>query len=103
MNSEDAVQQLSLELEKVSSQDERTIKNIQNLINDLLVNDFNQLVNILYRMDVNENKLKKLLHANPGTDASVLIADLLIERQLEKIKTKRSFKNNNRIDENEKW
>jgi hypothetical protein len=58
---------------------------------------------VLYRIDVSEPKLKKLLHANPKTDASVIIADLLIERQAEKIKTRESFKGKRDIPDDEKW
>jgi hypothetical protein len=72
-------------------------------INDLLLNDFQKLIHILYRLDVNENKLRKLLQLNPQTDAAVIIADLLIERQQQKIKTKESFRRNNDIPDEEKW
>ena len=61
-------------------------------INYLLLNDFNKLVNILYRVDINEEKLKKLLSEQPQADAAELITDLLIRRQEEKIATRRSFK-----------
>ena len=76
---------------------------IQKIVNDLITTDFDQLVQLLYRVDVNENKLKKLLHDNPQIDAAVLITDLLIERQLEKIKTKESLKNQEDIPDEEKW
>jgi hypothetical protein len=72
-------------------------------INDLLLNDFQKLIHILYRLDVNENKLRKLLQLNPQTDAAVIIADLLIERQQQKIKTKESFRRNDDIPDEEKW
>lgn len=72
-------------------------------INDLLLNDFNGLVQILYRVDVSEQKLKNLLKDNPQTDAAVIIADLLIERQDQKIKTKQSFRSNDNIASEEKW
>lgn len=72
-------------------------------INDLLLNDFNRLVQILYRVDVSEQKLKNLLKDNPQTDAAVIIADLLIERQDQKIKTKQSFRSNDNIASEEKW
>lgn len=72
-------------------------------INDLLLNDFNKLVRILYRVDVSEQKLKYLLRENPGTDAAVIIADLLIERQEQKIKTKQSFKTDDNIPGEDKW
>ena len=72
-------------------------------INDLLLNDFQKLIHILYRVDVNENKLRKLLQLNPQTYAAVIIADLLIERQQQKIKTKESFRRNDDIPDEEKW
>jgi hypothetical protein len=74
-----------------------------NCINYLLVHDFARLVQTLYRVDVSEQKLKQLLQEQPQTDAAVLIADLLIQRQEEKIKTKSSFPYNNNIPEDEKW
>ena len=55
-------------------------------INDLINHNFEKLVYYLYRVDVNERKLKYLLHENVGSDAAVIIADLIIERQMEKIK-----------------
>ena len=73
-------------------------------INDLLNNDFQKLISILYRQDINEAKLKKLLKENPGTDAGLIITDLMIERQSEKIKSRQQFgQRDNNIDEEEKW
>jgi hypothetical protein len=72
-------------------------------INYLLLHDFSGLVQTLYRVDVNEARLKQLLQEHPQTDAAVLIADLLIERQEEKLKTKSSFPYNDTIPEDEKW
>lgn len=72
-------------------------------INHLLVYDFNKLVQILYRVDVSEQKLKELLKANAQTDAATIIAALLIQRQIEKIKTKEAFKPNDNITDEDKW
>ena len=72
-------------------------------INHLLLNDFNRLVQILYRIDVDEQKLKSLLQQNPQADTAVLIADLLIQRQEEKLKAKQEFKEDTNISESEKW
>ena len=73
-------------------------------INDLLKTGLQKLISILYRLDINETKLRKLLHDNPETDAGVLIADLIIERQVQKIESRRQFnQRDNDIDENEKW
>ena len=72
-------------------------------INHLLVHDFNKLIQILYRVDVSEQKVKELLLANPQTDAATIITELLVQRQEEKIKTKETFKLNSDISEEDKW
>lgn len=73
-------------------------------INDLLLHDFEKLVSILYRIDVSESKLKSLLKQYPGTDAGIIIASLMIERQEQKQVSRRQFKTkNDNIDEDEKW
>ena len=72
-------------------------------INDLLLNDFDQLVLLLYRVDVSEVQLKKVLVENKTVDAGELIADLLIKRQEEKIALRRSFPPAKDISEDERW
>jgi hypothetical protein len=73
-------------------------------INELLNKDFQRLVSILYRMDINESKLRALLQNNPDTDAGILIAEMMVERESQKIKTRReSSRRDNNIDEEEKW
>ena len=49
-------------------------------INDCINHDFNKLVQLLYRIDVAENKLKAILQSNPNEDAAKLIAAVIIER-----------------------
>jgi nitrate reductase assembly molybdenum cofactor insertion protein NarJ len=72
-------------------------------LNHLLLHDFDKLVQILYRVDVSETKLKEVLQKNSGTDAAIIIADLLMQRQEEKIKTKEAFKSNNDLPGEDKW
>ena len=72
-------------------------------INDLLLHDFNKLLQLLYRIDISEQKLKTVLGENPQTDAAIIITDLIIKRQEEKIKTKLSFRSDNNIAEEDKW
>jgi hypothetical protein len=80
------------------------INQLAEKINHLLINDFDKLISILYRVDVSEKKLKQLLKDNPGEDAGKLIATLLIERQKEKIKSRQQFRQQDEnIDESEKW
>jgi N-acetylglucosamine kinase-like BadF-type ATPase len=73
-------------------------------INELIRDDFSKLISILYRMDVNEDRLRSLLQQSTNMDAGNIIADLIIERQSQKIKSRRqSAQRENDIDENEKW
>src|SRR3982751_5191409 len=66
-------------------------------INYLLVHDFQQLVQVLYRVDVDEKKLKQTLAENKDTDAAILITDLLIHRTEEQARVKKLFKRNDDI------
>ena len=72
-------------------------------INHLIQHDFQKLALILYRVDVNEEKLKYLLEENSNKDASTIITELIIERQLQKIKSRQEFRRDNNISEEEKW
>lgn len=73
-------------------------------INALIKDDFNLLIQILYRIDVNETRLKQVLKDNPNEDAGKIIAALLIERQLQKINTREQFKRkNDNFSDEEKW
>jgi hypothetical protein len=72
-------------------------------INKLLQSNFEKLVNLLYRIDVSEKKLKQLLKDHPKEDAGNIIASLIIERQLEKIKSRKQFKTDDSFDGEEKW
>ena len=79
---------------------------LQVAISSMIANDFQKLAGILYRVDVNERKLKYLLQENVGQDAAVIIADLIIERQLEKIESRKKFSQNNQNDDigdEDKW
>jgi hypothetical protein len=80
------------------------LQKLEEKINSLLIEDFDRLISILYRMDVSELKLKQLLKENQAEDAAKIIALLMIERQAEKIKSRQQFsQRDNNIDENEKW
>ena len=72
-------------------------------ITELIEHDFQELVRILYRVDVNEHKLKFLLQEKVGEDAAYIIADLLIERQLQKIETRKQFRQSPPEDAEEAW
>jgi len=72
-------------------------------INYFITNDFEKLISLLYRVDVSERKLKQMLNENKNSDAGKIIAELIIERQLQKIKTRNEFKQQHDINDEEKW
>jgi hypothetical protein len=93
---------LDLELKESISIDE--LKNrLSGHIRHLINNDFNKLVSILYRIDISEVKLKQLLEDNRAGDAGMIIAELIIERQIQKINSRKENKSNNIIPEDDKW
>lgn len=71
------------------------------VINELIKNDFSRLVQILYRIDVSEAKLKNILNSNPNEDAGKLIAQVILERLAATKKARESFSAPNRIDDTE--
>jgi hypothetical protein len=73
-------------------------------INYLIEKDFEKLVSLLYRIDVSEKKIKKLLHIYADENAGKIIAQLIITRQLEKIKSrKENTRPASNDNEFEKW
>ncbi len=72
-------------------------------VRHLILNDFQKLVSVLYRIDVSEAKLKYLLKENADKDAGLIIADLIIERQLQKIKSRQDFRQDSNIKDDDRW
>lgn len=73
-------------------------------INQLIQTDFEKLIALLYRIDVSEQKLKQLLMLHPKEDTGKIIAALIIERQVEKIKSRQQFsRRDDNFTEEEKW
>jgi hypothetical protein len=68
-------------------------------INDCIQHDFNKLVQLLYRIDVSEEKLKYILQLNPNEDAAKLIAAVILERLAATKAAKASFSTSGKIDQ----
>lgn len=93
------------ELEKIFNVQlkENSFKQLVHYIQSLIQSDFEKLIFLLYKIDVSENNLKKILHQNTNTNTAEIIAAMIVERLEEKIKTKQSFKPNTIVDDEEKW
>lgn len=72
-------------------------------INHLIQADFSRLINILYRIDISEKTIRETLENQADKDAGTLIAELIIERQLQKQKMRAQFKSQQDIPDDDKW
>ena len=77
---------------------------VKEKVEEMLQSDFQGLITLLYRIDVNESKLKEMLEAQKGADAADIISALIIERQVQKAESRNAFRNNDQEkSEEEKW
>ena len=58
----------------------------------LLDEKFDALVNILYRIDISERKLSQLFSCNNRDSIPASLAKMIIERQLEKLRLRKLYK-----------
>jgi hypothetical protein len=74
------------------------------LINEVINKDFSSLLQLLYRIDVDEKKIRSCLKQNTNEDSAPVLADMIIERQLQKIESRKHFrKKNDQESDEEKW
>lgn len=106
MNQNEFIQIISADLAidlPLKTSNQELVEKLSAHINELIQNNFQQLVFILYKIDVSETKLKQLLLANPNENAGSLIAELIIERQQQKLSSRKNFRSNEHIPDEEKW
>ena len=60
-------------------------------VRELVKNNMEKLVGILYRIDVSEAKLQHALAERGSVLPEEVIADLIIDRQVQKLRTRKSF------------
>jgi len=78
------------------SSDENELENqLAEKINILIQRDFEALVQLLYRIDVSEKGLRGILDSDSGEDAGRIIARLIMERQWQKIESRRRYRRDN--------
>lgn len=88
------------EMSEIELQDNMVIINDQEVlktklmevISYLIDHNFEKLILMLYRIDVDEEKAKTLLAKHLPESAPEILADLIIQRQIKKEEVKRTFK-----------
>lgn len=85
-------------------QDEDFFNDLSALLNKMINENFEQLIALLYRIDVSEKKLKNILATDKSVLSGKILAQLIIERQLEKLEARKKYKANPRENnEEERW
>lgn len=79
-------------IEEVKSEEDLFLL-LSDYVQELIDTDFSKLINTLYRIDVSEIKIKKALNLSDPKDANEVIAQLIIEREKQKITTREAYKN----------
>lgn len=68
-------------------------RELASYLNNLLISDFNKLISILYRIDIAQEKAMKALAENAAKEsAGQTLARLIIDRQLQKVITRRKYR-----------
>ncbi len=86
-----SIDKSNLPVKKDYSEELRIIKEfLSRRIRELMANNEERFFNTLYRIDVNESKVSQIL--NTSKTVSDDLADLIIERQLQRLKTQMLYK-----------
>lgn len=84
--------------------EEDTLFWFRQYIDHLISKDFDALLLLLYRIDVNEEKVRSMLAATKGENPAQTIAELILERQKQKLYWRNKFRNSPvQIDDEERW
>lgn len=69
----------------------------------LIDHDMEQFLFVLYRIDIEEQKVKEVLATYPLNEAIEAIAVLIIERQKQKVITRRQYATGSNTDDELSW
>ncbi|MCU0395722.1 MAG: hypothetical protein MUF29_07415 [Chitinophagaceae bacterium] len=103
-SSQQRLQELLHEQQELVTSSPEWYRQLKEAVNQLIQEDFDGLLQLLYRVDVSESRLRQMLQQLPGSDAAEIITNLLLERQLQKIKSRRDHaQRDESIPDDERW
>ena len=104
MDSDDTIEETALALrnqfgmasaELLPGDDDVRRQALRNLlakrIGEMIDHEFHNFVNTLYRMDIDEAKVKQALAKQPFSQALDEVAEMIIQRQIRKIITRKQY------------
>ncbi|WP_109832233.1 hypothetical protein [Reichenbachiella versicolor] len=62
------------------------------IIRHLLDKDLNRLLNAFYKIDIGEDKFKSILTTAPPEELATILAQEVIQRELQKVKTREKYR-----------
>jgi len=62
------------------------------LVAYLMEHDMHRLLNAMYRLDVSETRFHEAMQSESKQEAAIRIADLIIEREMQKVKTRLHYR-----------
>lgn len=71
---------------------DRLVEKIASIVDQLVSKDPERFIWTLYRMDVSEPKVKAALGDHAIDDSCKVVAELIIERQIQRVKTREFYK-----------
>jgi len=79
-------------VENENDLEEDFISAVANRVAELMETNMELFFNHLYRMDVDERKVHRILNSNSEESVYVSVAKIIIERQRKRLETKRKYK-----------
>ena len=68
------------------------LERLAQIVRHLLDKDFESLLHAMYRIDIDEEKLKTALASDPPDNVPSKIATLILERELQKVETRKKYR-----------
>lgn len=78
-----------------SSSLEEVLKYLEQVISYLLDNDFERLLQIMYRIDIDENRFKQVIHDDKPGEIARKLARLVLDRELSKVRSRARYRGSN--------
>ena len=72
--------------------DSELLNAVASRVAELMESNMELFFNHLYRMDIDEKKVHKILNSDSDESVYILIAKIIIERQKKRLETKRKYK-----------
>ena len=86
----DDLVQINLQ-EKLSTVNEELISALAERIRELLAGDLEALMSMMYRLDIDEDKIKLAFSKENLEDPAVSLAKIIVERQKKRMVTKKKY------------